>query len=241
MRRVAIIQARIGSQRLPGKVLMDISGRSMLAHVINRVSGCETIDAVIVATSDRTQDDAVAAAAHSEGVVVVRGSESDVLSRYALAARSVEADVVVRVTADCPLLDPTVVDRVVRALDVDVDYAANVIERSYPRGLDVEAMHGDVVARMNRMARSAAAREHVTRLIWEQPDRFVTRSVVDDLCDNSDLRWTVDTEADLALVRRLYRDLGLSPHRCDYSDVVRHVRENPSLVWINGHVRQAQV
>ena len=151
--------------------------------------------------------------------------------RYVGASREAGAEVVVRLTADCPLLDPSVVDRVVAALEPDVDYASNVMVRTYPVGLDVEAMLLDVLYRVDRLGRSAEAREHVTWFVRsERPDLFILRSVVDD-DDNSDLRWTVDTEDDLAVVRRLYRELKLAERTPSYREIAAHARRigSPSV------------
>ncbi|MCX5742129.1 MAG: glycosyltransferase family protein [Proteobacteria bacterium] len=202
MTTVAIVQARMGSSRLPGKVLATIAGASMLARVVTRLRAARSIDAIVIATTTADLDDAVAREARRLGVGVFRGSETDVLARYVGAARMAKADVVVRVTSDCPLLDPHVVDAVVALLDRPTDYASNTHVRSFPRGLDVEALHRDVLERIDRLATSPAAREHVTAFILEEPARFVVRQLVADR-DDSDLRWTVDTDDDLAVVRAL--------------------------------------
>jgi spore coat polysaccharide biosynthesis protein SpsF len=241
MKRVAIIQARTGSTRLPDKVFADIAGRPMLAYVIDRVRRATRIDEVIVATTALRRDDPIEEWGRSRGVGVFRGSEHDVLSRYTGAARTVGADVVVRITADCPLVDPGVIDSVVDALceaGGAVDYASNVVDRTFPRGLDAEAMFRDVLERMERIARSSDAREHVTHVILrEQPSLFVTRSVT-DAHDNSDLRWTVDEDADLEMIRAIYRELELANVARPYHDVVRWVRQHPAVSEINAAVRQ---
>lgn len=240
MKRVAIIQARMGSTRLPGKVLADIAGRPMLARVVERVRTCADIDDVVIATTERSDDDPVAGLAGELSVQCHRGSTDDVLSRYVGAARASNADVIVRVTADCPLLDPGVVGRVVRALleDPPCDYAANVLERTYPRGLDAEAFHADVLERTDRLARSRRSREHVTYFIYgERSDLWLLRSVVGP-DDASDLRWTVDTEDDLRLARTLYRELDLGTQPLDHRAVVAHVRAHPALGAMNAHVTQ---
>ena len=174
MRTVAIIQARMGSSRLPGKVLMPIGRRSMLAEVVAAAAAARSIDQVVVATTDEPLDEQVAGEAAAAGAGVFRGDTHDVLRRYLGAARAFHADVVVRVTADCPLLDPEVIDAVVGALldGEPADYVSNTHVRSFPRGLDVEAMHRDVLARLARLARSPAAREHVTAHLMEMPRRF---------------------------------------------------------------------
>lgn len=197
----------------------------MLAHVLRRAQAAG-VDDVVVATTTNPTDDPLIEIARNEGARWFRGDEHDVLSRYAVAAREAAADVVVRITSDCPLLDSEVVDRVIGALDPGADYASNVLERTFPVGLDVEAMRGETLARIEQLARSPESREHVTWFLREeQPELFIRRSVVDDV-DNSDLRFTVDTEADLEAVRHLYRELDLGRFALPYRDVVGYARSN---------------
>lgn len=211
----------------------------MLAQVLRRLRICSSLDEIAVATTAGSSDDAIADVCRSEEVAVYRGSEHDVLSRFVLAARETHADVVVRVTADCPLLDPTVTDRVVDALTLDpsgADYASNVIRRTFPRGLDVEALFVDALVRVDRLAKSALEREHVTIAIRsERSELFLTRSVEADQ-DDSDLRWTVDEEEDLDLVRALYNELGLADIILPYRSVVEYVRAHPELARLNDHL-----
>ncbi|MGE0441748.1 MAG: NTP transferase domain-containing protein [Gemmatimonadales bacterium] len=227
MKTVAIVQARMTSSRLPGKVLADLDGAPMLERVVSRLRAASRVDAVWVACTDGRADDPVAEWCDGAGVPVWRGSETDVLGRYTGAAGASEADVIVRITADCPLLDPGVVDLVLAALaDRGVDYATNVLERSYPRGLDVEAFTRAALERMDRLGHSAESREHVTlgpRL--EHPESFTVTNVRGP-DDDSDLRWTVDTAEDLAFVRSLYQALGLAARPLSYRDLVRWCRAN---------------
>lgn len=237
MRVVAIVQARMGSTRLPGKVLAPIAGASMLARVIGRLRQAEHVHHVMVATSTAADDRAVVAEAERLEAGVHCGSQTDVLDRYLGAARAAHADVVVRVTADCPLLDAGVVDRVIAALGRDVDYASNTHARTYPRGLDVEALHRDTLERIARLGTSPAAREHVTAFVMEQPALFQVRQVIAGR-DDSDLRWTVDTPDDIAMVRALYDELDLARTPLPYASVVAAVRARPELAQRNAHVVQ---
>jgi spore coat polysaccharide biosynthesis protein SpsF len=211
----------------------------MLAQLLRRLRSCESVDEIVVATSIASQDDQIEELSLAEGVMVTRGSAVDVLGRIAAAARDSRADVVVRVTADCPLIDPQVVDRVVDGLTTEgeaVDYASNVLRRTFPRGLDVEAMFMDTLVRVERIAKSRAEREHVTVTIRsERPELFLTRSIESEN-DDSDLRWTVDEAPDLELVRRLYEDLGLGERILPYEAVVNHVRTQPQLAQINARI-----
>ncbi|MBX3156751.1 MAG: glycosyltransferase family protein [Deltaproteobacteria bacterium] len=237
MRTVAIVQARMGSSRLPGKVLADLGGDTMLARVVERLRAARRITAIAIATSTHAGDDAIVREAERLDAVAYRGSEGDVLARYLGAARATQADAVVRVTSDCPLLDPGVVDEVVAALGDDVDYASNTHARTYPRGLDVEALHRDTLERIARLGTSPAAREHVTAFVLERPDLFCTRRVCASV-DDSDLRWTVDTPEDLALVRALYARFDLAREAMPYRALVAAMRAQPELAILNAHVAQ---
>lgn len=236
-RTVAIVQARMGSTRLPGKVLAELGGTTMLAQVVRRLRAANRVDEVAIATSRGRDDDAVAAEAIRLGTAVHRGPADDVLARYLGAARELRADVIVRITADCPLLDPGVVDRVIAALADDVDYASNTHDRSFPRGLDSEALHHDTLERIARLGTSPAAREHVTAFVMEQPALFRIAQVAADSND-ADLRWTVDTPEDLAMVRGLYEALDLGSVVRPYRELVAAVRARPELAQVNAHVRQ---
>jgi spore coat polysaccharide biosynthesis protein SpsF len=227
------------STRLPGKVLADIDGEPMLARLIARMKRSRMLDAIAVATTTNSADDPVAALGRSVGLAVHRGDEEDVLGRYVGAARETGADLVVRVTADCPLLAPEVLDLVVGRLEsARCDYASNTLRRTFPRGLDVEAMPLDTLLRVRRLAASRAAREHVTYFVHsERPDLFLIASVEDDE-DHSDLRWTVDTPEDLAAVRAIFAALGPDPAAASYASVLEVVRRHPEITRMNASVEQ---
>ena len=237
MRVVAIVQARMGSSRLPGKVLAELGGTTMLAQVVRRLDAARRVAKIVVATSTAVEDDAIVHAAGQLGAGVHRGSAADVLGRFFGAARAFRADAIVRITADCPLIDPGVVDQVIAALAGDMDYASNTHERTFPRGLDVEALHRDVLERITRLGRSAAAREHVTSYAMEHPELFRIAHVRADH-DDSDLRWTVDTPEDLATMQKLYSELGLGADLRPYHEIVAAVRARPELAAGNAHVVQ---
>lgn len=239
-RVVVIIQARMGSTRLPGKVLLDVDGRPMIDHVVERARRIASVDEVVVATSDLASDDVLAD--HVRAALkapVFRGSESDVLARYASAAAESGADVVVRVTSDCPLLCPEVSDRVVRRLldaEPPLDYVNNTLEPSYPRGLDTEAFWRDALDRAHREATSPHDREHVTPYLYLNRDRFRV-GVVRDARDFSSLRWTVDTPEDLAMVRAL---LGVARGgtMADYESLLEAALAHPEIVATNAAIVQ---
>jgi spore coat polysaccharide biosynthesis protein SpsF len=239
MFKVVVLQARMTSTRYPGKVLADLDGSPMLAQMLRRLKQSRSADLVVLATTVNATDDPLIEVAKAEGVEWARGDEFDVLSRYVLAARKFQADVVIRLTADCPLIDPGIVDKVVSGLldhSNDCDYASNVLKRTYPKGLDAEAMFADVLFRMDRLGSSKSAREHVTSFLrFERPDLFLRHSV-EDAADNSDLRWTVDERDDLELVRTLFRELNLSRKLVPYEQMVSYVRSHPAISAINAQV-----
>jgi spore coat polysaccharide biosynthesis protein SpsF len=239
VRAVAIIQARMGSTRLAGKVLADLGGASLLGRVVQRLRGARMIDDVVVATTGNVADDPLAAEAIKVGAGLFRGNEHDVLTRYLGAARTWQAELVVRVTAACPLLDAAVIDEVVTALasGAPCDYASNTLIRTYPRGLDVEVLHLDALERLGRLARTPETRAHVTSFVMESPALFRVRQIRAQV-DDSDLRWTVETAEDLALVCALYDELQLADHPRPYADVVAAVRARPTLTAVNGHLVQ---
>jgi spore coat polysaccharide biosynthesis protein SpsF len=236
MKRILLIQARTTSTRLPGKVLRELAGAPMLAWQLRRLKQCREVDDVVVATTTNAADDPLVELANREQVRWFRGSEADVLSRFVGAAREAAADVVVRVTSDCPLISPEVTDRVIRDLTdhaATCDYTSNIWERTYPRGLDVEALFFDTLLRCDRLGTSAAAREHVTVVPRsERPELFLLRSVMDTE-DHSDLRWTVDTERDFELISRIYEGLGLAERTAPYEEIRSYVRAHPDLVTYN--------
>jgi spore coat polysaccharide biosynthesis protein SpsF len=238
-RVVVIVQARMGSTRLPGKVLMDLEGRPMLERQLKRLALARTPDVIAVATTTDPHDQPIVDLAVRLGVPFTRGSEDDVLDRYVQAAAEHAAEVVVRVTADCPLIDPPVLDKCVDALlaDPTLDYASNTVTRTYPRGLDVEVLTRAVLEVAGREATRSADREHVTRFIWRQPDRFRLGFIVDTE-DRSHLRWTVDTPEDLELIRRVYRDLCVGDRPFTYEAALAHADAFPEAHTLNAHVEQ---
>jgi len=209
---VTTIQARMGSTRLPGKVMFPLAGEHVLTHVVRRVKAAGTVDEAVVATSTTDADDIVARYAERSGATVTRGSETNVLDRMFEAATVADADVVVRITADCPLLDPSTLDAVVRRLvEAGSDYAANVLDRTFPRGLDVEAFTYESFERVHAEASTAAQREHVTPYYHQHDGRFdlvnVTSDAVFDepwMRDRTDLRLTLDEADDYELLRAVY-------------------------------------
>jgi spore coat polysaccharide biosynthesis protein SpsF len=244
MHRVVIVQARMTSTRLPGKVLADLGGRSVLERQLERLARCERADELVVATTTNSEDDPIVALVGRLGHRVFRGSEDDVLSRYAGAAREAGADLVVRVTSDCPLIDPEETDVVIAELEAraaEADFASNPLVRDVPRGLDTEALWRDVLERAHRMATSVPAREHVTFYIWsERPERFALHAVRRPY-EAADLRWTVDTPEDLEVVRRLFDALGYADRPVPVAEAIAWAREHPEVTALNADVVQKTI
>lgn len=236
-RTIAIIQARVGSSRLPRKVLADIGGLTMIERVVTRVRRARRVDEVVVATTSHAADDAIVEECERLHAPTFRGSEQDVLDRYYKTASAFEADSVVRITSDCPLVDPSVVDRVVADFaSSGVDYASNSLVASYPRGLDTEVMTMSALSTAWSLATKPYERVHVTPFLYQHPERFRLRNVACEE-DLSTHRWTVDTAEDLALVRGIYERLG---NRVDawWQDALAVIRDDPALSRLNAHVRQ---
>jgi spore coat polysaccharide biosynthesis protein SpsF len=229
------------STRLPGKVLVDLAGAPMLVREIERLRTAQNIDEIAIATTTNATDDPVVALAERNGLAVHRGSEHDVLARYAGAAAQVGADIVVRITADCPLIDGPEVDRVLAALaESGADYASNVAVRTFPRGLDCEAFTRAALERCASEATSTPAREHVTYFIHtERPDAFRRVSVTSlSGANDSDLRWTVDTPEDLAMVRAIWEGLDLARQSRSYPEILEWVRAHPEVSALNSSIVQ---
>jgi len=228
MTTLAVIQARSGSTRFPRKVLAPLQGRPVLAHVIERVSRATLLDGVVVATTDGAIDDDVASLAVTLGAHVTRGPEDDVLSRYVLAVREHGAGVIVRITADCPLVDPAIIDLVIRARDAEgADYASNVAPATYPDGYSVEAMTAECLFRIDGEAALAYEREHVTVRVREHLDGYRTAQVSNDR-DLSWMRLTVDFPEDLDRIARLLATLPATPPP-GLADVVAAYERDPAL------------
>ena len=230
------------SSRLPGKVLLPVLGEPLLAHMIRRLQRARSLDAVVVATTDDPASDPIEALAGAMGAGCFRGSESDVLGRVLDAARAAGADVIVETTGDCPLIDPAVVDLVVeRYREGGADYCSNTLEPTFPRGLDVQVFPTVVLAEVDRLTHDPVDREHVSLYIYEHPERFTLRSVRSGRPVAGELRLTVDTEADFALVRTVFEALHPADPEFGLDAVLALFAARPELRAINGHVRQKAV
>ena len=223
----------MSSTRLPGKVLLRTCGKPLLQHQVERAARAARLDAIVVATSTDASDGPIDELCRRIGVPCHRGSLDDVLDRFVGAAKPLAPAHVVRLTGDCPLADPDVIDRVIAAAQQEgVDYASNALEPTYPDGLDVECMRFDVLECAAREGTKKTEREHVTPFIHPQPQRFRLRNVRNDV-DLSALRWTVDEPADFVFVSQVYEHL--YPDRQDFrmADILRLLEREPQLARIN--------
>ncbi|MGH9492094.1 MAG: cytidylyltransferase domain-containing protein [Terriglobales bacterium] len=236
MRIVTVIQARMSSARLPGKVLRDVAGATMLARVVQRARRATLVEETLVATSLDPGDDLIVSECARLEVRCFRGDREDVLDRYYRAAQEARAEAVVRVTADNPLVDPQLIDELLRAfLQKRPDFASNGLQPTYPLGLGVEVMTMPALERAWKEASRAQERVHVTPYLSQNPGLFNVLSVTGE-ADHSPHRWTVDTEEDMEFARRVYAHF--SDDRFGWRDVLRLVSEHPELEELNRHVRQ---
>ena len=241
MKVVAIIQARMGSTRLPGKVLKDLCGETVLARVVNRTRRATLLDELVIATTQQPADDAIVEECERLKVACFRGDEADVLDRYYQAAQQFRASAIVRVTSDCPLIDPELVDRHVRHL-LDrwnhVDFVTDMSQPTFPLGLAVEALPMDVLARMKRLSQTSELKEHVTTLAYTQPQWFRIDHILHSQ-DLSFLRWTVDTAEDLQLVRLIVEHFGHD--RFSWQEVLPVLEQHPAWSEINRAIPQKTI
>ena len=228
-RTLAIVQARTSSSRLPGKVLKPLAGVPMILRQLERVSRARTLDGVVAATSDDTSDDELAVLLTNAGYDIVRGPLEDVLARFTLALDVYQPDVVVRITADCPLISPAVIDLVVERFHATTaDYVANTLRPTYPDGLDVEVVISQALREIAGTSTDKHEREHVTLGLYRSPEKFSVENVVDPSGnDNSRMRWTVDNPGDFAFVSSIYEHL--YPHHFDYDDILDLLKLHPEL------------
>lgn len=242
-RIVAVIQARCGSERLPGKVLLPLAGQPVLAHVVHAVRSASLVDDVIVATTESPADDALVPLARQLGVRLYRGPELDVLQRFVGALAGDPADVVVRHVADAPLVDPAIIDTVIgHYLKGGCDYAASMLERTWPRGVESEVISRDALERSAREGNRPEDREHVTVYVRSHPDRFRLRNVRALPQETwPDLRLTLDTAADYQLLQAVFDALHQPGSVVRIGRVIEWLRTRPAIVALNAHIDQKPV
>ncbi|AJD92136.1 acylneuraminate cytidylyltransferase [Jeotgalibacillus malaysiensis] len=243
MKTAVIIQARMGSTRLSGKVMKELKGASVLSHVITRVRQAALVDEVIIATTTLDRDDVIEEEAKKNNALVFRGSEHDVLSRYYLAAKEYQIDIIVRVTSDCPVIDPHVIDDLVSQFEkgsneVVTNAGPDASQRTFPRGLDTEVFSFQMLEEAFLNAKETYQREHVTPYIYEHSDHI---HYVQAGKDESRHRWTLDTEEDLALMVEIYDRLFQGTHDFYLRELLQLFEQEPSLAQINAHIEQKKV
>lgn len=240
MNVVGIVQARTGSTRLPGKIFLKLCDKPMLWHVIDRLRQSRRITKIVVATTTLDNDSHVEDFCRENKCDVYRGSESDVLDRYYKSASAFNANIVVRITSDCPLIDPRVVDRVIGDFADNARSSCgscNVIRRTFPRGLDAEVFGFESIRKAWEKAKKLDEREHVTKYIYDHPDLFHVRNV-EHTSDLSSLRWTVDERDDFVFVENIYRRLYAEGKLFHMEDVLNVLDKEPQLSAINRQVKQ---
>ncbi len=242
MRIAATVQARMGSTRLPGKTLKPICGKPMLELLVERLKRSK-VDDVVIATTVAGADEVISDLAAEWGVKAFRGSEEDVLDRVLSAAEAFGADIIVEMTGDCPLLDPEVVARCIDYfLANDFDYVSNVVQRTYPRGLDTQVFPVAVLDEVSRKTNAPADREHVSLYIYEHPDEYRLGHVLaPPELTNPDMRWCVDTIEDFQLVEGVYEALYPTNPEFTSLDVMNLLNERPELAAVNAGIGQKKV
>lgn len=237
MKVTVVIQARTGSTRLPGKVLLHAAGAPLLSRMVERVCAAQTPSEVVIATTELATDAAICSIARRAGVPYVRGDASDCLDRHVAAARATSADVVVKIPSDCPLIDPATIDRVIGAFlaEPDVDYVSNLHPPTWPDGFDVEVMTRGALETAWREATRPIDREHTTPFLWDNPERFVTHNVAwqTGLDYSRSHRLTLDYQEDYAVVRAVYDELWSPGRPFSLAQILELLDARPELASIN--------
>lgn len=236
MRLIAVIQARMGSTRLPGKVLQKLEDKTVLEHVVRRVKSSELVDDVVVATTIDKKDLQIVGLCANLGISVYCGSEDDVLDRYYQAAKLFKADNVVRITSDCPVIDPKVITEVITLhLKTNADYTSNVLQETFPDGEDVEVFTFTSLRNAWMNAKLLSEREHVTPFLRNHPELFKHASLQykENLLQK---RWTLDNAEDLEFLRQVYKHLYLKDPLFGMDSILRLINEKPEIEQINQHI-----
>jgi spore coat polysaccharide biosynthesis protein SpsF len=233
MKVTLVIQARTGSSRLPGKVVMSAAGAPLLQRMVERVCAARTPSEVVIATTELVVDDPICELARTAGVRCVRGHATDCLDRHVTAARATAADIVVKIPSDCPLIDPDTVDRVISAFlaETDVDYVSNLHPPTWPDGFDVEVMTRGALETAWREATRPLDREHTTPFLWDNPERFLTRNVVWEtgLDYSASHRLTLDYAEDFVVIRTVFDELWSPMRHFTLAEIVALLDARPAL------------
>lgn len=237
---VLIVQARMSSERLPGKVMKPVLGKPLLAYLIGQLRRVTLADQLVIATSLNADESPIVDLCRKMDVACYRGDLNDVLGRYAAAAEAYRAQTIVRICADCPLIDPAIVDQVIEAYlaqSPTIDYMSNCQRRTFPRGQDVEVFSRQALEIAASEAKRPAEREHVTPYLYHHPERFRIGSVVDTV-DRSSERWVVDTQEDFQLTSQILTELQADQLPYGLNEVLAVLERHPDWRLINAHVQQ---
>lgn len=243
MKIIAIVQARMGSERLPGKVMLEIGGKSILSHVIARLKQSRFIDEIVIATTIDRKDDVIVEETKGLGIKFFRGSVENVLLRYYYAALENNADIIIRITSDCPLIDPKVIDKVItiykeNEYEIVANASSDSSERTFPRGLDVEVFSFKQLEKAYINAIEDYQKEHVTPYIYENTNNLY---IYKNNIDYSKHRWTLDTEEDFELICKIYDELYKGTHDFYLCDIIELFENKPELYKINAHIEQKKL
>lgn len=243
MKIIATVEARMASSRLPGKILLPLCGKPSLERLVERARRSRYLADVVIATTINPADDTVGYWARECGISVFRGSEDDVLLRVLGAARHFNADILVELTGDCPLIDPAIIDQLIELYQSgDYDYVSNVLERTYPRGLDTQVFSTAVLQEVERTTQDPADRENVSLYIYEHPERFKLGGIQAPAeLHAPELRICVDREEDYEVVKAVYEALYFKNQSFTSCDVVKFLKTHPEITARNAHVRQKAV
>lgn len=243
MRVEIYVQARIGSTRLPGKVLKPVLGKPLLFYLTERLARVKQADSFVILTSTKNEDDCIVAFCEKQGIPYFRGPEEDVLARYHQAAIARRPDAIVRITADCPLIDPASVDEVIAVYKNEFpqwDYVSNSLQRTFPRGLDTEIFSFEALDKAAHHATNQNEREHVTVYLYRHPELFHIKNVASPI-NLSQHRWTVDTVEDFQLIQLLLEELYPNNPHFHLQDVLKVLQRHPEWQKINAHIEQKRI
>ncbi|TGK09962.1 acylneuraminate cytidylyltransferase [Leptospira fletcheri] len=244
MKTAFIVQARMTSTRLPGKILKKVIDKTLLEYQIERLQRVRLVDGIIIATTTNESDQPVVDLCERMNIPYYRGSESDVLSRYYEAATQFGVENIIRVTSDCPIIDPEILSEIVQSYFMyqksGVDYVSNTLERSFPRGMDAEIFSYKTLSAAHRAAFDPSDREHVTPYIYKNPSLFSLRSVINSI-DESSFRLTVDTQEDYELIKIIIETLYPENPEFGVKQVIEFLNKNPEYIKINEHIAQKKL
>lgn len=240
MNVVAIVQARCGSSRFPNKIFASLGGKPLIWHVINRLKFSNKVNDILLATTINPIDDKLEKWAEDNDVKIFRGSENDVLNRFYEGAKMTNADIVVRITADDPFKEPILIDRAIEKLiENDLDFVCNNNPPSFPEGLDVEVFTFKALEKSEKESTSSFEREHVTQYIYHNPNDFKMLNLSNDE-DLSYLRWTIDTDTDFEMAKKIYLDLNKSNDEIFHmDDILELIKKKPNIASINSNVKRS--